>query len=107
MSAVNIERARSGGAGVPRGCPDRRGWLKQITSARTRIGFSRLAVRAGRECSMKYVLLLIPCVLALATPWYNSLEPRLFGIPFFYWFQLVLIPVSSAFIYLVYRSEQP
>jgi hypothetical protein len=48
---------------------------------------------------MKYILLLIPCVAALATPFYNSVEPRLVGLPFFYWFNLVLIPVSVAFIY--------
>src|SRR5205809_310495 len=37
---------------------------------------------------MKYVYLIIPCVIALATPLYNSIEPRLFGFPFFFWFQL-------------------
>lgn len=48
---------------------------------------------------MKYVLLLIPCVLALAVPFYNVIEPRVFGFPFFYWFNLALIPISMAFIY--------
>ena len=48
---------------------------------------------------MKYILLLIPCVAALATPFYNSVEPHLVGLPFFYWFNLVLVPVSVAFIY--------
>jgi hypothetical protein len=48
---------------------------------------------------MKYILLLIPCVAALAAPFYNAVEPRLFGLPFFYWFNLTLIPVSVAFIY--------
>lgn len=52
---------------------------------------------------MKYLLLLIPCALALAAPLYNSLEPRLFGMPFFFWFQLVLIPVSALFILAAYR----
>jgi hypothetical protein len=44
---------------------------------------------------MKPILLLLPCVLALWVPLYNSIEPVLFGIPFFYWFQLVLVPVSA------------
>lgn len=48
---------------------------------------------------MKYLLLLIPCVLALSVPFYNSIEPRLFGFPFFYWFNLLLVPLSAAFIY--------
>ena len=48
---------------------------------------------------MKYILLLIPCIAALAVPFYNSVEPQLFGFPFFYWFNLALIPVSMLFIY--------
>ena len=48
---------------------------------------------------MKYLLLLIPCVLALAVPLYNIDAPRLFGFPFFYWFTLLLVPVSVGFIY--------
>jgi hypothetical protein len=55
---------------------------------------------------MKYFFLLIPCVLALAVPLYNAVEPRLFGFPLFYWYLLLLIPVSSLFIYLAYRSEK-
>ena len=52
-----------------------------------------------REKILKYLLLAIPCVLALAVPFYNSIEPRLFGFPFFFWFTLLLVPVSVAFIY--------
>jgi len=52
---------------------------------------------------MRYWLLLIPCVLALATPLYNHAEPALFGFPLFYWYLLALIPVSSLFIYLASR----
>jgi hypothetical protein len=55
---------------------------------------------------MKYFLLLSPCVLALATPLYNSIEPQLFGIPFFFWFQLALIPVSALFILAAYLLER-
>jgi len=54
---------------------------------------------------MRYILLLIPCLLALAGPFYNVLEPRLFGFPFFYWFVLLLVPVSSAFIYAASKME--
>ena len=48
---------------------------------------------------MRYFLLLLPCIAALAVPFYNSIEPELFGFPFFYWFNLVLVPVSVVFIY--------
>ena len=44
---------------------------------------------------MKLVLLLVPCIVALWVPLYNSISPVLFGIPFFFWFQLVLIPISA------------
>ena len=45
--------------------------------------------------TMKFFLLLVPCILALWVPLYNSIPPVLFGIPFFFWFQLVLIPISA------------
>jgi hypothetical protein len=48
---------------------------------------------------MKYLLLLIPCLVALCAPLYNFSTPELLGLPFFYWFQLLLIPVSAATIY--------
>ena len=52
---------------------------------------------------MRYVLLVLPCIAALSVPFYNRLEPELFGIPFFYWFNLLLVPVSAAFIYAASR----
>ena len=52
---------------------------------------------------MKYLLLLAPCVLAVLTPLYNRFSPELFGVPFFYWFQLLLIPVSALAIYAADR----
>ncbi len=52
---------------------------------------------------MKYLLLFAPCVVALAAPLYNSTEPALAGVPFFYWLQLLLIPVSAFGIYLADR----
>ena len=55
---------------------------------------------------MKLLLLLIPCVLALWTPLYNTEVPALFGIPFFYWFQLLLIPVSAIGIYAADRIRK-
>jgi hypothetical protein len=53
--------------------------------------------------NMKLILLLVPCVLALWVPLYNSIPPVLFGIPFFYWFQLVLVPVSAFAIFAADR----
>jgi hypothetical protein len=44
---------------------------------------------------MKLFLLFVPCVLALWVPLFNSVSPALFGVPFFFWFQLVLVPFSA------------
>ncbi|MGA2045035.1 MAG: DUF3311 domain-containing protein [Roseiarcus sp.] len=52
---------------------------------------------------MKYLLLLAPCILAVLTPLYNGVQPALFGIPLFYWFQLLLIPVSALAIWAADR----
>jgi hypothetical protein len=52
---------------------------------------------------MKYFLLFAPCVIALAAPLYNSSSPELAGVPFFYWFQLLLIVISAFCIYLADR----
>lgn len=55
---------------------------------------------------MKAILLLIPCAAAIAAPFYNTIEPKLFGIPFFFWFQLALVPVSALFILAAYLGEK-
>ena len=51
------------------------------------------------------ILLLLVFVMVLAVPFYNHAAPTLFGFPFFYWFQIALVPVSSVLIYIVYRVE--
>ncbi len=55
---------------------------------------------------MKYLLLLVPSVVALWPPVFNVVSPDLFGLPFFYWFQLLLIPVSAVGIYLFDRLRK-
>jgi hypothetical protein len=54
-----------------------------------------------------WVLLLVPFVGLLWVPFYNFQEPALFGFPFFYWYQLAWVPISSFLIWLVYRSRTP
>ena len=41
-----------------------------------------------------YLPLLIPFVATLWVPFYNSLEPNLAGIPFFYWYQFLWVILS-------------
>jgi hypothetical protein len=52
---------------------------------------------------MKWLLLIVPCLIALAVPLFNTTSPEFFGIPFFYWFQLLMILVSTLGIYLADR----
>lgn len=49
-----------------------------------------------------YWLLTIPWILALWVPSFNHLEPYLFGFPFFYWYQMLMVIVAAVFIGIVY-----
>ena len=51
-------------------------------------------------------LLLVGIVLPLLVPIYNRVEPTLFGWPFFYWFQLVLVGVGVLVTATVYRMTR-
>ena len=53
------------------------------------------------------LLLLLPFIGLLWVPFYNFQEPALFGFPFFYWYQLAWVPISSLLIWLVYRKRAP
>ena len=52
------------------------------------------------------ILLLVPLVGVLI-PWiYNKNEPRLFGLPFFYWYQMLWIVISVMCTLIVYRATR-
>nr|WP_245003828.1 DUF3311 domain-containing protein [Bradyrhizobium liaoningense] len=40
----------------------------------------------------------------MIVPFYNTREPQLFGFPFFYWYQLAWVPLTSLLTWIVYRS---
>ncbi len=48
-------------------------------------------------------LLAIPCLAVLAVPLFNRAAPSIDGIPFFYWWQMLWVPLCGAFIGIVYR----
>ena len=52
-----------------------------------------------------YLFLVVPFVALLWVPFYNRIEPELFGIPFFYWYQLLWIILGALLIVVVYRVE--
>jgi hypothetical protein len=51
------------------------------------------------------LLLLLP-LLMLITPWFNKAEPRLFGLPFFYWYQFAFVFVGVACVAIVYGATK-
>ena len=57
-----------------------------------------------RRFSALWLLLLLPYVGLLWVPFYNQAQPALLGFPFFYWYQLAWVPLTSFLIYLAYRS---
>jgi uncharacterized membrane protein YhaH (DUF805 family) len=50
-----------------------------------------------------YWLLLIPLVGTLVPTIYDKQDPALAGIPFFYWYQLLWVPLSVIVTFCVYR----
>jgi hypothetical protein len=62
--------------------------------------------RRPKTGAAMWILLLLPFIGLLWVPFYNFLEPALFGFPFFYWYQLAWVPISSVLIWLVYRSRK-
>jgi Protein of unknown function (DUF3311) len=55
-----------------------------------------------------YLLLIVPFVATLL-PWiYNRAEPTLFGMPFFYWYQLAWVVITAGLLGLVvFLTREP
>ncbi len=51
------------------------------------------------------ILLVLVFIITLCVPLFNRTGPTLFGFPFFYWYQMAAVPVSSLLIFLVFRAE--
>jgi hypothetical protein len=54
-----------------------------------------------------YFLLVLPFLGLLYPPLYAHANPHLFGFPFFYWYQLLWVPLTAAITYFVYRKTRP
>ena len=53
-----------------------------------------------------YLFLAIPYVAFAWVPFYDRTDPEIFGIPFFYWWQMVWIVLTAVCIVPVYRYQQ-
>jgi Protein of unknown function (DUF3311) len=55
---------------------------------------SRAGTSTGGRWTLICVLLAPAVVVPLLVPLYDSEDPTLFGFPFYFWFQLALIPAA-------------
>ena len=53
-----------------------------------------------------HLLLLIPYIAVLWVPFYNSAEPAFYGVPFFYWYQMLWILLGVVTLIPVYLVEE-
>jgi len=51
------------------------------------------------------ILLLLPFLGVLWVPFYNSVEPTFFSVPFFYWYQMLWIIICAVVVWIVYRAD--
>ena len=52
------------------------------------------------------LLLLVPYLALFWVPLYDRALPDIAGIPFFYWYQLLWIPLGAAIMLQVYLAER-
>jgi hypothetical protein len=64
-----------------------------------------MAQRA-RPSRIWYLLLVPPTVAPLLTPLYNRLEPTVWGLPFFYWYQLMCAVLSMVLLTVVHLATR-
>jgi hypothetical protein len=62
--------------------------------------------RRRADASRWHWLLLVAVIVPLATPLYNRIEPRLFGLPFYYWGQLAFALLSTLVITIVHIATK-
>jgi uncharacterized protein DUF3311 len=59
---------------------------------------------AGGKSTRRWplLLLIIPFIATLYLPFYNTTEPSVLGLPFFYFYLLLWVPISALLTGLVY-----
>ncbi len=65
-----------------------------------------MAKRRSGSFRLIHLLLLPPYVALLWVGSYDRAAPALWGIPFFYWYQLMWVPLGALLLYPVYRAEE-
>ncbi|MDJ0514145.1 MAG: DUF3311 domain-containing protein [Methyloceanibacter sp.] len=68
-----------------------------------------MRTKEQRAAAWRYwprLLLIIPFALVAWVPFYNRIEPTLWGIPFFYWYQLAAIILGAMVVMGVYFLDR-
>jgi Na+-driven multidrug efflux pump len=63
---------------------------------------NRISVRKSRR-GLWYWGFLIPLALVVCVPFYNRVEPSLWGLPFFYWVQMLFVVIGAVVTWAIYR----
>jgi hypothetical protein len=58
--------------------------------------------RTQGRSKLWYLLLIIPFIATMFPSFYSFEAPRLWGFPFFYWYQLLWVVISAVITYVVY-----
>lgn len=53
-----------------------------------------------------YALLILPFLATLIPVAYNRAAPELFGMPFFYWYQLAWVPATALLLGIVVHATR-
>jgi cell division protein FtsW (lipid II flippase) len=62
--------------------------------------------RPVRRVLWARLLLILPFIAMLWVSSYDSAEPMVAGIPFFYWYQLLWVVIGAVLIAIVYAVER-
>jgi len=66
------------------------------------------ATGTGRIRNKRWLwLLILPWIAVVWVPFYNKIEPVLWGFPFFYWYQLLWVLISAVITAVVYTKTKP
>lgn len=67
-----------------------------------------MAVNGRRRSGVRLVhlLLAVPFAAMIWIGFYDRTEPAIAGIPFFYWYQLLWIPLGALILLPIYRAEE-
>ena len=69
-------------------------------------GTDNSAQSTGGRKGLWYLLLLIPFIAVLWVPFYNSLDPEIAGVPFFYWYQFLWVIIGAGITAAVYFATR-